>query len=232
MSTTPSTKPVGSYGIHWTSDGIAFLEQGGPKGGSNALGLRDKSPFKVTTTQPCNHLIPLAAPNLNPAHVDSFSKIIRSCPVVKALLPLPKNTSDPACWYIDHVDKDLMVFLAILIRMSSPIQSPIFPLWYFKKPVKEILVELETTNVQPLIITGVRISETHIIEQIIPRAMTAPRRLILVGDPKVPLPSAAHRIKNLDIRITTFDLADLVLLPWEAKGATLVRRYMRGESVV
>ena len=77
-----------------TADGIAFIEQGGPKGGTNVLGLALKSPFRVRLEgkiRPCNHLIPMQSPGLNPAHLEVFQRAYRlSLEVHRVSLELPK----------------------------------------------------------------------------------------------------------------------------------------------
>lgn len=230
MSTTPSireTVPVTYFGVHWTSDGIAFLEQGGAKGGANALGLREKSPFRVQIQGPANHLIPLAAPNLNPEHIEVFRKLM-ACPLMQAMLPLPKGPNDPPAWFVEKADEDIQICMAALCRMSSPIRSPIMPIWRFKN-ARQIDEELNRTNVQPLVLTDCEVKHTTLIQQVVQLVASAPRRLIFVGHPTVPLPKGVKRLSSKDISSFDMDLSDLVMLPWEVEGAILVRRYMRGE---
>ena len=83
---------VSYYGVHWAEGGIAFLEQ--EKGGSNTLGLKEKSPFVVVAPQKnkrCNHLIPLATPNPDPVHWEAFKGILEQDELAKAMLPTPKT---------------------------------------------------------------------------------------------------------------------------------------------
>jgi hypothetical protein len=88
MTQTPQTNEhsegemaitVNCYGIHRAPTGIAFLEQG--RGGTNALGSKDRSPFTVrlTVKQPCNHLVALAMPAPARRHLE----ILDSLPIKK-----------------------------------------------------------------------------------------------------------------------------------------------------
>lgn len=226
-STTPFIN-VGHYGVHWSPDGIAFLEQGGPRGGSNALGLAVKSPFRVRIegrNKTCNHNIPLAAPSLNPIHQERFAAIATDT-LVSIMYPVPKREGTSGVWYVDDPDDKLSLWLSLLSRMSSPIRSIINPIWAMK--TGSVVDDLANTNVQPYILCDVQPKHTEIVNQVVKAASYQPRTLILVGRPEVVLPPMAMRIKTA---ITSYDLRDLVPLPWEAYGATITRKYMRNEYV-
>jgi hypothetical protein len=231
-STIPSTRDtilVSHYGVHWTADGIAFLEQGGPRGGSNAIGLALKSPFRVRLegkTRSCNHNIPLAAPTLNPVHVEAFKRI-RHDPLVGAMFPVPKEQGTSGVWYVNDQNDKLGLFLALLSRMSSPVHGIIQPIWLAKTPAA-VIEELKVTNVQPLVLTDVQPKDTAVVEMFAKAAMFLPRRLVLAGRAEVALPSSVIRIASS--RIPELDLKDLMTLPWETFGATMIRKYMRNEN--
>jgi hypothetical protein len=229
VSIIPSTNefiPVDHYGIHWTNDGIAFIEQGGPRGGTNILGLAIKSPFRVRLpgkVRPCNHLIPVQAPQLNPLHIEAFRRVENDA-LVRVMRPIPKEVGSPAFTYFVAPDQKLSLYTLLLSRMSSPISPIRLPIW--STNMATIVEELRQTNVQPLVISDVQPRDTEALKKLGSIASQLPRRLVVVGQQHVAIPSEAERLTT---GITDLELADLIALPWEGYGATIVRRYMRHE---
>src|SRR5882724_1178591 len=91
---------VSYYGVHSAPDGVAYLEQG--RGGTNAVGLREKSPFQVRLAgraRPCNHNIQLAAQNPVERHMQVFGQVFAD-PLVQAMLPVPRK--GPKAFYFAH----------------------------------------------------------------------------------------------------------------------------------
>ena len=118
----------------------------------------------------------------------------------------------------------LRLFLSLLSRMSSPIQGIVRPIW--SQPPAVLMEELKTTNVQPLVLVDVQPKHTQIVDKLTTLSGFSPRRLLLVGV-GIALPP---EVPTIATRINTFDLNDLMTLPWEVFGATLVRKHMRGEQ--
>lgn len=219
---------VDRYGVHWAPGKIAFLQQG--RGGANAVGLPSPSPFYVKTSRRwvCNHLIGLAG--LNPAgtHFARFEALLAKDSLARFMLPLPKDADRDTRMGVGRIDAedfdaDLMD-VVMLSKMSSPVKIPIFRLSLTS--TKTIMVELNMTDVQPLILSGVEAQHTAQVSELCAMATTAPRRLLVVAARDVPLPgvvelTAEHQLAQ--------EQTDLIGLPWESFGACVLRAYMRQE---
>jgi hypothetical protein len=216
---------VSHYGVHWTpEDNIAYLHQG--RAATNAVGLKEKTPFYVQLPRrrkPCNHQIALHQPVPDRTHWATFCALMKD-QLVQAMLPVPNPIQRMVTYFnntseIDH-------HLAILSRLSSPIQSIIHHLWIMNN-INEIADELQMTNVQPLVLIGAKPEHTELLRKIAEIAVLMPRRLIIGG-------TGAHMIlpKNFVVNTTTieaFSVDDLTVLPFEQLGATVLRRHMRHE---
>lgn len=219
------TRRVSHYGVHWTPEGVAFLQQG--RSGTNALGLREKSPFVVETPGrlPCNHLINLAATIPDVMQWDYFQSLFPD-PLLQAMLPLPKHPGTAGAYFVTDPDGRLSLYLAILARMSSPIQAPVLPIW--AEPIPRISVQMAQTNSQPLVLTGGEVKHTTLIGQVGELAATNPRTVVITGTADIPVTRGIIRLKT---KIDQFNIVDLTTLPLETMGALMVRRYMRREQL-
>jgi hypothetical protein len=222
------SQEINRYGVHWGPAKLAFLHQ--TRGGLNAVGLRDNSPFVVRTSRRwnCNHVIGLNV--INPArdHLVSFHSLIQKNALVRFMLPLPKDIDRDTKNGIGLLTtKDIMedmLVIAFLCKMSSPVKIPVF--WANLTTPNAIITELEMTDVQPLVLAGITSSTLKMTTDIIRAAAVLPRRLLLIADDDVPL----HGVTTLGSdHIFNQDEVDLALLPWEALGAITLRAYMRGE---
>lgn len=166
-------------------------------------------------------MVPLATPVPSDYHWGLFMKIYTD-PLVQAMLPVPKE--DPGFYYLPTTDARYDLYLVMLSRMSSPIYPIVVPMWTTTPTA--LMNEVMMTNVQPFVVTNVEPKHTQLVAQMARVVPTAPRKLLMVGSPDVPLPQHA---KRLTTRITDFNLADLAALPLENLGAAVVRRYMRKE---
>lgn len=207
---------VTHYGVH-NAEGIWFLEQ--TEGGCNALGLSVPSPFRVKPIRKttCNHSIPLYA---RPGHLDveRFQKLADH-PLVQHMLPIPKPGS-VVPFFVD--EGWLTPALAALSRLSSPIQGVVRPLW--TEHIGVWLKELETTNCQPLVLTGVEPRNTATIHRLAQASATLPRRLILAGSSMVGV------VPNLIEKIvpSPLDVSQLEDLPLDKLGGWYLSHWMRG----
>lgn len=211
------------YGIHRTSTGVAYLQQG--RSGTNALGLREKSPFVVrlpTGRVHCNHQIPLSAPVPHDHHWEIFLKLVDD-PLVEAMLPLPKEPGE-GVYFLPAEDDRHTLALVMLSTMSSPIYPCVVPAWMMRR--EKLVAELYSTNVQPLVVTHLTAKHSDLVNELTMVAATAPRKLLLVGKPDVIVPKS---VKRLETDLFSHEMEDLQGLPWEILGATLIRKYMRGE---
>ena len=211
---------VSHYGIHWAPNGIAFLMQG--RGGTNAVGLKEKPPFEVRlpTGKHCNHQIPLAIPVPHDVHWLYLQQLLDD-PLVQAMLPIPKT--DGGCYFI--ADEANEPYLVLLSKLSSPIYPCVVPV---TTPTPEAIIqELQQTNVQPFSVTRLEAKHSSLIGQVAKSATYLPRKLVMCGQKDVVLPPVVMRIET---KLDAFDMNDLVSLPWEGLGATIVRKFMRKES--
>jgi hypothetical protein len=215
---------VKHFGIHWTKAGVAFLQQG--RGGTNAIGLKERSPYVVKLPRksiPCNHLIALAAPVPDVTHWNFFIKLFE-CPLFRAFLPVPKD--DAGAFYVDDPDDKLSMYLVLLSKLSSPIYPPITPISTVN--TGQILDELQVTNIQPFVLTRAAPEHAQLLEQIGKALPHQPRALIVTGSSDVTLPPPYRRIVPT---VTKWDTTELALLPLEHLGAVVARRHMRGEQM-
>jgi len=215
---------ISHYGIH-KHQGVAFLHQG--KGNSNFVGLKQKSPHDVDNpygVKFCNHVIPTAAPLPDRVHWDFFLKILKD-PLVQVMLPLPRPDGKKL-YYLDDPHDDLNLYLALLSKMSSPIQRVVTPAWTFK--VDKLQSTLSQSNIQPLVLTQVKTKDQKFVDQIAKLSAYEPRTVVLTGDPDVVATKPCVRIQT---RIRDFTLEDLIQLSMEGIGAAVIRRYCRNEKI-
>ena len=98
------TKTVSHYGIHWDDNGVAWLLQG--RGSTNAIGLKERPPFKVqlpTKDRHCNHQVPTAAPVPNDYHWEFFTQLLDD-ELVRAMMPVPKDAGGPTTSKIPRIN--------------------------------------------------------------------------------------------------------------------------------
>ncbi len=193
-------------GIHWEGD-IAFLIQG--ERVQTAFDFEIPCPFEPNKG-PCDHRIDLRS------EVDHSR--FPADPLVDSMSPVPKDASEPVPFLTQH---DLQIILATLARMSSPTRLPIAPFWSLKP--HKIVRLLEITNVQALVLTGVRAADKRAIDQVLEAAPYLPRRLVLQGDPTLILRPEARRSTTT---LGEADVADFISLPWETYGAHLLKQHM------
>lgn len=228
---------VTHFGIHFGEGNVAFLEQEkarryrgspGEPTGSNALGLRVRSDFRVVPRKAnarCNHLFPLAALTTDIEHWETFLALVRSDHLTRAMLPIPRSVHGG--YWLNQSElpaHDVGVYLAMLSQMSSPVSSIVHPIWAME--VRNIADELTLTNVQPLVLTGCTATHTNQLNKLNEVVPHVPRTLLVTGANDVIVPPNFTRISTT---ITEHPLEDLLVLPWSSLGATVVRRYMRGE---
>lgn len=207
---------VTHYGVH-NAGGIWFLEQ--DDGGTNAIGSSVPSPFRVKPPRKlaCNHDIPLYAHPGN-SDVQRFKSLINH-PLMKEMLPIPKSRTVVSLF----VDEGWMTpVLVAMSRLSSPTHGIVRPLW--TEHIGVWLRELEATNCQPLVLTGVEPRNTTTVHRMTQAAATLPRRLVLVGSDKVGvMPNHIEKIN-----LPPLDLSQLEDLPLDKIGGWYLSHWMRG----
>lgn len=210
--------PVDHYGLHWDRS-TAWLHQG--RGAANFLGLNQRSPFKVADGGMCNHLIPTAAPIPDKLQWAEFSKILND-PLVQMMLPIPNGGG----YFIEDPYDDLSLYLTSLARLSSPIQGIVKPMWTTK--INQLQKLLMNTNVQPLVLSQATAKDQKMLSDVARLVNYSPRTVIVTGSADLVVPGPMQRIKT-DIR--SVNIHDLMTLPLENLGATILRRFARKEDM-
>lgn len=218
---------VSHYGIHFSNDGVGFLQQG--RGGTNALGLRQKSPFRVELSNKrrhCNHQVNIAAPIPDDRHWNFFNEIRRD-DLVHAMLPVPKL--DAGVYVIEQNDR-VADMVASLTRLSSPVHMPMIQMWGINHP-RDVIEELGTTNLQPFVVTDCEPKHSEIMADIARGATIAPRKLVILAQKGFITPPNAKKIDTQFREEGTLDLETFKNLPWEQIGSQVVKKHMRKEPL-
>lgn len=227
MTTPATTTEVDRYGVHWAPGRLAQLQQA--RGGQNAVGARQSSPFRVRTRKgwACNHLVALNATNPAREHLGVFAAVLAHNALARFMLPLPKDACSDTRAGVgvlasgDHAAATLA--LTLLAKMSSPVRLPLA--WVDATAPDGVLDELEMTDVQPLVLAGVRAEHAAAVSDLMRAAGASPRRLLVVADPAAALHGEALGADHLFAQ----DETALIALPWENLGACVLRAYMRDE---
>lgn len=221
----PNLWPVGCYGLHATEDGVNYLHQGAFA--ANFIGLKKPSPHvvRLRVRKACPHMINVLSPRPDRVHWESFLKIMND-ELVQEMLPLPKKPHGLVPFLGDEFGR-LSKVLISLSRMCSPNYSVISTMsstqWY-----ERTLSDLSITNVAPLIINGCGTRHQDKIIQLAGDSLHLPRKLILVGHPDMICRAPLRRITT---ELTTAIEDELMLLPLEAIGANILKKYARNEPL-
>lgn len=214
---------VAHYGIHTDDEDVCWLEQG--RNGTNALGLRRKSPFRAELAnrkRHCNHAVNLASPIPDDKHWQTFQQL-RQDDLVAYMLPVPKSDGG---LYVIREDPRILEFVAALARMSSPVHHPVVPYWTVTSP-QAVVQELGTTNLQPLVLHGVEAKHSNELADICSGAVYAPRKLLILASRDFIKPPQALEIDTQFRDPSTLNFDVFQHIAWEAIGAQIVRHYMR-----
>lgn len=206
---TSMTQTADCYGVHWT-DGIAWLHQGG-----EPTTLADKPAQQVqgiAREDRCNHAIPVHAVSAAQPHREMLSTVWKDL-MFQAMLPVPKT--GPGIWYFDVE----LLYPTLLCKLSSPVFAPIRAM--ANMTLEQIIDAMGQSNVQPLLLTGVRDRHAQLVERLVAAAPALPRTLILIGKAEMPLSHSFSMLPDLPLQ-------NLILPPWEQLGANILRDYMLG----
>jgi len=223
--TKASPITISHYGIVQDHRGVKWLEQ--ERAGTNAIGLAEKSPFVVKPkkrTLHCPHMITIVNQMPDMSHFTTYEKV-KDDPLVKLMEPWPKQQGTSGVYYLKGDTDSLMLHLTLFSRLTSPVRSCVQHI--LQTSAQTLIDELTITNIQPLVLVGLRVEHTELIETLTRVGPTAQRNLILVGASDVPLPSGINR---LETNILGFALPDMMHINWESIGAALCRRAMRDET--
>lgn len=223
-----SNTVVTCFGLHETSEGVKFLHQGNKKS-YNFIGLRQPSPFKVeikagAKRSACPHLINANSPMPDRVHWDLFLKIY-SDEFARKFLPIPRHRSELVPFLPDP-NNDKHMLLLLLSKFSSPIYPVIKR--FDSISIQYLEEDLNISNLTPLVLTDIETKDQLMMEQAAHIARRSPRRLILVGDPRMVIRDPIARYVTY---VDGLDQDELFSLPMEHLGAVALRRYCRGEAI-
>lgn len=193
------------FGVHWEGP-IGWLLQG--DGAENALGIKQECTFFPPKGR-CSHRIVLG---VGPPPPDD--------PLVHALLPLPDRAQ--RLFFLGGSTAQAMGVLRPLLRMSSPLEMPVTPIW--ATTARETTKQLGLTNVQPWVITDVAPKDIGRLREIVSLSYASPRTILFVGSGDTPTPP------TLQVLETSLWGQDLKGEPWEKIGAQALRRHLRKED--
>lgn len=213
--------PVETFGLHYEG-AVAWLVQG--RGGANFLGLNQKCPFEGPQFM-CNHLILPAAPIPDRINWTQFLAVARD-PLVQAMFPLPHPPGLRA-YYLDDPGDQLGLPLGCLSRLSSPITPVVRPAWMVK--TTKIEKELKRSNIQPLVLTQMDLKCRDLLMMVAQATNYLPRTVIMTGTPDLPMPQGVTRLQT---SLTQEHLEDLITMPLETLGATVLKRFSRNEDLL
>lgn len=211
---------VSHFGLHWDGP-IGWLLQG--KKPHNFVGITSKAPFRMPKGT-CNHQIPPMAPLPDKGQWSWFQQLMKD-PLVKAMLPIPAPVGERA-FFVENPPEDLNLYLAVLARLSSPIQPIINPAWT-ARPMT-LHRRMQATNLQPEVITDISTGHTNLVDVVVKSTGICPRTIIFTGGDYLPIPAGIQKIQT---SITEENIESLVQLPMENFGATILRRHARGEDI-
>jgi hypothetical protein len=211
-------KLVSHFGIHFDEDRIPWLLQ--QAGGANALGLKERSPFEVTMRR-CNHQMDLAKGRWK-AHLGLAHHFeLAENELFKLMLPIPRR-EEGVYWV--HADEKTLDELSVVSRMSSPVMSVVCPLWQFRNR-REIFDELNITNIQPLLLYGIRSGDISLIRELLEVAKKTPRALIFASSLEIFLPHGVKKLKWQSPDFFRFAEAE-----WENIGAGYLYEWMQNAN--
>lgn len=199
---------VSCFGVHPDRDNIPWLLQAHPPL-QNAAGLAQAPDMHVSLgPTKCNHRLILREPT-EPYPSDEL---------VRVMLPIPKQ--EKTVFWVRETEESIDR-LSVLSQMSAPIGAVLVPFWAFLTP-QAIFKALQLTNIQPLILTGLRLGDLDVVRALLGPAEASPRRLILTGQ------AAAEEL--LPARVGVLETAEVSRdKDWARLGGGWLTRWMRGE---
>lgn len=200
MSRPHVQRPV--FGVHW-ADGVAFLLQ--KAGAANAMGIDIPVPFPINGRASCPHHIVVPARSLTHSQIDD--------PLFRVMSPLPGRGV-----YLSACHPAITTELEAL---CSPQERLSFPIWYLT--LGQVRQRLDHTNVAPLVLTDVKVSDLPAVRQIMALAGASERRVLFLRSEWLPkLPD----VTVIETGISTVDAPETL----SAVGAAMLTRYMLGQD--
>jgi hypothetical protein len=209
-----------TYGIHEVHGGISFLEQA--EGGTNALGIDLKSPFKVSCRGVCPHAIDISLLPPDPNEWKFFQSFAENDMLVRMLMP--KIPGRKKLYFIGGFKNDVQ-YIATLLQMYAPTTDAVVTPSTEVAP--NIPYKLEVTNLMPLFITNI-MPRNNVVTNLAVKATVSPRSLLLNGDYTLLMPAGVTRLQTTVFRTSLDEIQSLDMV---SIGAEITRRVMRKEPV-
>jgi hypothetical protein len=173
----------------------------------------------------CNHLVPVAAPIPDRHHWQEFTRIMGD-PLVQAMLPIPRRPGKNT-FFLEDPHNDFGLFLVCLSRLSSPILPVVKSAGTIK--VKDLEKEMSASNIQPMVVVQSTQKNQKVIDLIEQLAPYSPRTVVITGGREVVVGPSFQKITTRVREL--IGLEELISLPLENIGATIIRRYSRREDL-
>ena len=202
------TERITTFGVHHAEGGVWFLEQ---NTSSNALGIRLQSPFHHVRPNKCNHRMSVISSEEEFSLPDNL--------LLREMLPTPKDQDGAIPFFVNS--PSLMTDVGKLSRLTSPVSvsEVVRPIW--AKNLTQSLKDLETSNVQPLVLVGVGVQHIDQLRRLCEAAIYLPRKLIFVGGQDViPYPPIV-KIPTTGAPLPNYNWADF--------GNWYLSKWMRGD---
>lgn len=196
------------YGLHRTEGDIALLIQQDRV--DHILGVHFAVAVQVRQRRPCSHRIDLTLGAYHALLADRVDDAL-----FQAMLPIPHGDGSRPLFMEDTANNRALV--QRLAKLTSPGSfSIMFPVWMAKPDW------LRETNIQPLVVHGVKMESVKQLERLLVAGTYSPRRLIVLGERTTILGDRADRVSTT---LTAEALQDINL---EAVGAYALRQHMQG----
>lgn len=224
---TPSKGAIACFGLHKAKNDLYYLFQDTNPQGFDFLGTGQKSGLSsATISGRCPHIMNpyLRQRSVPRRHNQTFERIA-SDPLVRVMSPVPSEFKGGKIFQMSSDSlRFALTWLKTLERLSSPSYSQVINLSSQSKGY--IKRALEHTNLQPMVLSNIHRSDEDVITEIIAKAKTSPRTLLLVSDFNI------KGITEIKTRLPELiDLNDLVTLSLEHIGVRLIDLFIKEGSL-
>jgi hypothetical protein len=202
---------INCFGLHWAPGHVPFLVQ--PEGVTNLISPDLGNPFTLNLPGrglKCPHWIDLERHAPAPDWLED--------PLAQMFLPVPRGEGEKIKIILDR-DDSLSPIINRLARLSSPIEPIIQPVWW--RDAFTLRKRYQTTNLTPLVWTGVEASHTGVLDHM-DMARVFNRRMLIVAREPLPI---YHHVEVIQTAMKEVPVGDL-----EAVGTGALRRHMRDEG--
>ncbi len=227
MTKNKEQAAIPCFGLHKAPNNLYYLFQDTNPSGFDFLGTGLKSGLNsAMISGKCPHIMnPYLRQRSVPRRHNQAFELISADPLVKVMSPFPSEFKEGKIFQL-RADKlrYALTWLKTLERLSSPSYSQVINLSSQSKGY--IKRALGHTNIQPMALTGIHLSDVSVINEILATAEKSPRTLLLVSDFHI------DDIPEIDTKLPELiDLNDLVTLSLEHIGVRLIDQFIKGGSL-